>query len=133
MKIKGTNKGDFLVGGSGDDTISGRKGSDLLYGAGGNDVIKGGRGNDTLHGGDGNNVLRGGKGSDTFIVSLEGFSDIMDFQPGVDRVMIVTPEDRQEGPPPYADVAYDGGALSYQGDIVAKVYGLDAAKDVLLF
>ena len=73
-ELKGTNKKDLLVGGSGNDTIKGLGAMDVLYGRGGNDKLYGGSGKDTLYGGsgddflfgDGNNdILHGGAGDDT--------------------------------------------------------------------
>jgi Ca2+-binding RTX toxin-like protein len=54
-------------GGAGNDTINGSATgvSLLLIGGAGNDTLTGGRGNDTLDGGEGNDVLTGGKGLDT--------------------------------------------------------------------
>lgn len=54
-------------GGAGNDTINGSATgvSLLLIGGAGNDTLTGGRGNDTLDGGEGDDVLTGGKGLDT--------------------------------------------------------------------
>ncbi len=66
--LVGTDDSDTLLGGSGNDFISGKKGSDSLDGGAGNDTIYGGRGLDTLTGGSGDDILFGGRGDD----SLEG-------------------------------------------------------------
>lgn len=63
-----------LIGGYGDDSITGNSlanvlnggdGNDLLDGNAGNDMLVGGNGNDTLHGDSGIDYMEGGLGSDT--------------------------------------------------------------------
>ncbi len=56
--------GDRLVGGPGDDVLSGMGGPDVLYGGPGDDVLLGGTGDDKLFGGPGNDKLYGGSGND---------------------------------------------------------------------
>lgn len=139
MKIRGTNKADFLngtaesdtmlgrgagdqvFGQTGDDMIKGGRGNDRLYGGDGDDVIRGGKGDDKIYGGAGDNILSGGKGADTFYVSLDGFDDIRDFQHGKDRVVILDPDVSLGYPIPSADYGYSGNMLSYKGSIVAHV------------
>lgn len=75
--ITGNAAANFLMGGEGNDTIDGGDGDDpLLQGGGGNDIIIGGNGNDsllgdsgddTLIGGTGNNSLVGGAGDDVYV------------------------------------------------------------------
>ncbi|TVV69760.1 calcium-binding protein [Sphingomonas solaris] len=66
--LTGTTAGDFMLGDRGNDTLSGGDGNDRLYGNAGNDLLQGDGGSDTLFGGTGNDVLRGGAGMDV----LEG-------------------------------------------------------------
>ncbi|WP_116654487.1 M10 family metallopeptidase C-terminal domain-containing protein [Pelagibacterium sediminicola] len=70
-----------VIGGSGNDTISGKSGAnrleggagnDTLSGAGGADILIGGTGDDRLDGGAGRDILTGGTGSDTFIFTAPG-------------------------------------------------------------
>ena len=61
---EGTNKKDDLVGSTGDDFISGRKGNDRIEGKAGDDTLLGQKGRDKLKGGDGDDTLKGGKGKD---------------------------------------------------------------------
>jgi Ca2+-binding RTX toxin-like protein len=68
LNLVGTDDSDTLIGGSGNDFISGRKASDSLDGGLGNDSIYGGKGLDTLTGGSGDDILFGGRGAD----SLDG-------------------------------------------------------------
>lgn len=53
-----------LVGGSGEDRLSGRAGDDSLYGQAGDDYLLGADGNDALWGAEGHDTLLGGDGSD---------------------------------------------------------------------
>ena len=55
---------DFLVGGSGDDTIYAGGGQDLVVGGDGNDTLFGEGGDDTLVGQNGDDTLDGGEGAD---------------------------------------------------------------------
>lgn len=73
MKLIGTQDGDNLSGGDGndvikglggDDTLDGGDGSDLLVGGGGDDMLLGGHKADTLVGGAGDDSLVGGGGGD---------------------------------------------------------------------
>jgi Ca2+-binding RTX toxin-like protein/subtilisin-like proprotein convertase family protein len=56
-----------LLGGSGDDVLTGNDAANILGGGAGNDTLHGLRGNDTLLGGAGTNHLYGGVGDDTYI------------------------------------------------------------------
>ena len=63
-QIYGAGGQDKLAGGAGDDYLDGGDDRDLLYGEAGNDTLAGQRGNDYLEGGDGNDQLYGGDGAD---------------------------------------------------------------------
>ena len=56
----------FMVGGAGDDHLSGDKFADEILGGEGNDTLNGLFGNDSLNGDEGNDSLNGGLGDDTF-------------------------------------------------------------------
>ena len=56
-----------VVGGSGNDIITGTAAANSLVGGAGNDTILGGGGADRLEGGAGDDFLDGGTGSDTFV------------------------------------------------------------------
>ncbi|MEM1044593.1 MAG: choice-of-anchor I family protein [Pseudomonadota bacterium] len=62
--IVGTNRGDDLVGGNGDDTIIGRGGGDDIAAGAGDDDIEGGNGGDDIDAGDGDDEVNGGNGGD---------------------------------------------------------------------
>ncbi|GHC52435.1 calcium-binding protein [Neogemmobacter tilapiae] len=79
---------NFLYGGAGGDTITGAANDDFLFGQSGNDTLHSRAGNDHLFGGAGRDVLHaeggftrmyGGQGSDHFISSVEGHTEIADF------------------------------------------------------
>lgn len=86
---------EAVVGGAGNDTISGQaaanllngaEGDDLLQGRGGDDTLLGGGGADSLHGGSGDDVLTGGLGADHFVFT-EGRDRITDFDPLADMLI----------------------------------------------
>jgi hypothetical protein len=62
--ITGADQADFFIGGSGHDRLNGAEGDDRLSGLGGNDLLEGGSGNDLLTGGDGHDALVGNAGRD---------------------------------------------------------------------
>ena len=63
---------DRLSGDSGDNRLVGGSGNDALFGSGGADVLIGGNGDDTLSGGAGQDRLTGGGGRDTFVFNMNG-------------------------------------------------------------
>jgi uncharacterized delta-60 repeat protein len=75
LRVLGGNGNDSLTGGAANDYLDGEAGNDTINGNGGNDTITGGAGNNTLNGGDGNDrffarntlrdVINGGVGTDT--------------------------------------------------------------------
>ena len=85
-----------MIGGGGDDTLSGGEGRDRVKGGGGDDLVNGGGGNDrviggngvdTLDGGSGSDRYNGGLGADTLIFEVDGVSDkINDFEDGLDLI-----------------------------------------------
>lgn len=62
--ITGGSRGDQLFGEQGDDTLLGMGGQDILDGSDGDDFEDGGAGDDRLTGGEGNDFLTGGDGFD---------------------------------------------------------------------
>jgi hypothetical protein len=61
----GGDGNDTLSGAAGDDTINGGRGRDSLAGNAGDDRLAGGRGRDTFLGHEGDDILSGGAGRDT--------------------------------------------------------------------
>ncbi len=74
---------EAVIGGSGNDTLTGSSSAEEFWGGAGNDCISGGDGNDTIHGDSGDDWLIGGDGNDTY-----SFTD----NPGTDMVVEVTSE-----------------------------------------
>jgi Tol biopolymer transport system component len=63
--LKGTDRGDVLLGGTGPDRLYGRGGDDVLFGGPGHDRLYGGKGDDFIDAYDGmRDYLFGGPGSD---------------------------------------------------------------------
>jgi Ca2+-binding RTX toxin-like protein len=63
-----------VIGGQGDDTISGTAGINTLDGGAGADTINAGNGADILIGGTGNDIMNGGVGNDRFVFTA-GFGN----------------------------------------------------------
>ncbi|WP_295585388.1 FG-GAP-like repeat-containing protein [uncultured Lamprocystis sp.] len=88
--------GADLRGYSGDnrfDASGFTRGSVTIDGGGGNDTLLGGTGTDLLRGGYGADTLTGGAGADRFkfLSPGEGGDHLTDFQSGVDRLQVVSP------------------------------------------
>ncbi|MCJ7873332.1 DUF4214 domain-containing protein [Phaeobacter sp. J2-8] len=76
--FEGSDEGEDVSGGAGDD---------LLNGNGGDDTLNGSTGTDTINGGAGNDELTGGNDVDTFVVTLGSGNDtITDFNFGTDII-----------------------------------------------
>jgi Ca2+-binding RTX toxin-like protein len=60
---------EVVIGGQGDDFITGSPIADIIHGGPGNDTISAGGGNDTISGDSGNDILNGEAGDDTFVES----------------------------------------------------------------
>lgn len=92
QSITGTNANETIYIGEGGSTAVGGGGNDYLFAGVGDDKLVGGTGNDFLSGGDGRNTLTGGAGADYFMFHLTdgySYSDITDFQKGVDKIALI--------------------------------------------
>jgi len=98
---KASNHDDILVGGNGNDKLSGRKGDDTILGGGGKDKLSGGKGDDVLEGGSGNDKLSGGKGDD--VLDGGAGSDKVKGGKGDDTAIFTVAENTD------AHDVYDGG------------------------
>ena len=79
LTVTAKNSETTILGGKGNDNLSGM--------AGGNNSLDGGAGNDILNGGSGNYTLTGGKGNDTFVYS--GGNDVItDYGNGKDVISL---------------------------------------------
>ncbi|MBA5637430.1 DUF4347 domain-containing protein [Duganella sp. LX20W] len=129
------NAEDVLQGGNGNDTLSGYGGTDALYGGNGDDKLSGGAGidylygdlgNDTLDGGTEGDYLFGGKGND--ILTGGGGADKFVFEPqfGNDRI---TDFHLAEGDKLYfADIL----PSSMTADAFVAKYVTDTGNDLLI-
>ncbi len=80
---------DVLTGGSRKDDLRGGTGDDILKGKGGKDVLRGNAGDDILEGGGDNDVLIGGGGEDIFVFAPNSGTDrVTDFQDTRDSLRI---------------------------------------------
>lgn len=91
-KLTGNAVANVLEGGAGNDVISGQDGADTLRGGLGTDSLFGGDGDDVLIGGEGMDIMQGNFGADTFVLtsladSAVGASRdlIADFDRGTER------------------------------------------------
>ena len=69
-KLTGDNQANSLTGNGGKDTLIGKGGIDLIRGNDANDVIDGGGAADNLYGGLGKDVIKGGAGADNIYGEL---------------------------------------------------------------
>lgn len=80
-----------VIGGGGDDRITGNQEANRLAGFGGDDRLDGGAGRDQLLGGTGADTLSGGGGADTLLGGLNGDVFLFDLRPSratqADRVL----------------------------------------------
>lgn len=111
MKIIGTKKDDNLAGTTGDDILKGGKGDDFIR-----------------SGGDGLDIMKGGDGADTFVVSVDQFVFIRDFEPGKDHLILVDDSNPQPNGATPLDpgdfgplVTVTNGVIEYQGSPVVAV------------
>jgi Ca2+-binding RTX toxin-like protein len=92
--ITGDGLVNMLVGNDGDDRLSGGDGNDRLQGGAGRDRIDGGKDNDEIDSGEGKDALTGGKSSDSFAFSTTldangNLDKITDFKPGADSISLI--------------------------------------------
>ena len=83
-KIRGTKRGDALLGSKKKDVVTGLGGDDVIDTYEGNDKVKGGKGDDIITTGIGMDKAWGGAGKDKFVTENggEGHVKIMDFEAG---------------------------------------------------
>jgi Ca2+-binding RTX toxin-like protein len=85
--LLGGDGNDTLTGSAADDVLDGGPGNDILNGRGGNDQLIGGPGNDILIGGQGSDTILGGEGDDQIIWNPGDGSDIVEGEEGVDTLV----------------------------------------------
>ena len=69
-----------MFGLGGHDVVVGRSGDDVIFGDGGNDILEAGAGV---------NSVKGGRGDDLFVLGLEGYQVIEDFNIDYDQLWIL--------------------------------------------
>ena len=74
----GNNYGDFILAGTGNDSVYGNGGADILSGDAGNDMLSGDTGDDLLFGGFGKDILKGGDGYDWFVFDTKAATSNVD-------------------------------------------------------
>lgn len=90
--VRGVATIENVIGGSGDDHLTGNSLANLLQGGGGADTLNGGLGNDILIGGTGNDILSGEAGSNRLTGGAG--SDILHLEGGsADRVLYTSTAD----------------------------------------
>ncbi len=117
----------MLYGEAGNDVLNGGNNYDRIFGGDGNDTLRGDAGQDVLVGEAGSDILWGGTESDRFVfkgaVALSGQDTVMDFQDGVDFLVI-----EKLGIKQYSSSGAAGTVYAYDatdGDVLVK--GYDAA------
>jgi Ca2+-binding RTX toxin-like protein len=85
--LLGGEGNDTLTGSAADDVLDGGPGDDILLGRSGNDTLLGGPGNDTLNGGQGSDQMIGGDGDDLIIWNPGDGSDVVEGQDGNDTLL----------------------------------------------
>ena len=95
--LTGGTADDLLVGNAGADTLAGGEGHDLLLGGAGVDTLNGddgmdmllgGADNDTLNGGKDNDILNGGDGNDTYVFTGDYGVDIITDSDGSGSIQV---------------------------------------------
>lgn len=110
-----SNTGYTLVGGNGDDILTGAATPDTLIGKAGNDVLTGGGGND---------VLAGGGGNDTFVIATgSGTDTITDFTDGIDLIGLAGFSGDLSSV--VSSLSLSGNTISYGTEILATLTGID--------
>ena len=89
--LTGDDRDNRLEGRAGGDELNGGKGNDMLIGGGGDDTLNGGEGGDMLMGGEGVDELNGGAGNDTLNGGAGG--DELNGNDGDDTYVGVGPDD----------------------------------------
>ena len=84
VNVLGGDGNDLITGSMADDTIDGGAGDDMLAGLGGDDLLAGGDGDDVIRGSGGRDSIAGGAGND--ILRGQGGHDDISGGAGVDRI-----------------------------------------------
>ena len=125
--LTGDARANTLSGAARGDQLNGGDGNDTLYGGGGTDTLNGGDGDDTLDGGPGEDILNGNDGNDTYVaVQDEGTSRTQDTvaeaeDEGMDTVYYAVPTDNDGTPA--IDESTGGVTVTATPNHVEMVFG----------
>ncbi|ERE17990.1 calcium-binding protein, partial [Pseudogulbenkiania ferrooxidans] len=122
----GTDKGELISAGDGDDTLNGYGGDDTLNGGPGNNLLDGGDGDDSLTGGNGHDTLAGGRGDDTLVGGVDGDVYLFNLGDGRDLILdnALNKADAADTDPAYRDELRFGAGIAPQ-DIILQHIGND--------
>ena len=118
--ITGNGAANSLLGGSGADTINGGAGADTIKGGAGNDSISGGAGADAIRGDDDDDILNGDADNDTILGGLG--IDVIHGNDGNDTVIGGADNDQLFGDAG-ADVGLGGKGSAARGGTGSKDAG----------
>lgn len=108
--LQGDEGSDFLSGGAGNDTLTGGAEADRIFGGGGNDSIEGRGGADIINGNAGNDVIDGGSGNEQIVAGAgNDYADGGSGRDSIDAVDNVSGNDYVEGGPHMDDCRADLG------------------------
>ena len=112
---------ETVIGGNGNDRITGSDATNALYGGPGNDVLIGKAGNDLLGGQDGNDTMDGGAGSDGFFGN-NGI-DTADYSNRWDALIITQDEVSNDGKAGEYDNVHNDVEVIKGGNLGDKITG----------
>lgn len=119
-----------LLGGSGNDTLTGGKGDDQLNGGTGNDSLVGGAGTNTLDGGEDNDILVGGPVFD-FLLGGAGRDTLLG-NAGDDSIVGGPDADLMRGGPGNDEIFGEAGNDTIQGEAGNDFLGGNEGDDSLV-
>jgi uncharacterized delta-60 repeat protein len=112
---------ETVIGGNGNDRITGSDATNALYGGPGNDVLIGKAGNDLLGGQDGNDTMDGGVGSDGFFGNTG--IDTADYSNRWDALIITQDEVANDGKAGEYDNVHNDVEVIRGGNLADKITG----------
>lgn len=115
-KMVGGKGNDTITGGSGDNNIRGNGGNDILHGGGGNNNLNGGKGDDVLYGDTGSGNLIGGKGNDTIYAGPN--TSFINGGSGNDSLILPAGST-------YSPFSATGGIITFPGGNTATYLGIE--------
>lgn len=133
----GTNTGNLINGGAGDDNLKGLDGNDALNGGAGADTIDGGDDCDTLHGDAGNDLIFGGNNTDSLFG--DGGNDTLNGGRGTDTLYGGDGDDYLDGGDDwdrtYGGAGNDTHVVNHVSDVVVELAneGIDTVRSSITY